>query len=147
MRELRNVNNFSDLVEELFSPIVARPFFPSEFLERPMMPLMGIRTDIREDGEDIVFEMDLPGYSKEEINVSLEEGKVLKVSAEKEIVSEENNTYIHRERHLSKISRTFPLKRPVSESDIKAKFENGVLELRIPNVVKEEKKSSKIDIL
>lgn len=93
-----------------------------------------MKTDVREkeDGYEVI--MDLPGFKKEEIEVQLENG-YLSVSAAKGLDKEEkdqNGKYIRRERYAGTMSRSFYVGENVTENDIHAKFEDGVLHLEVP---------------
>jgi HSP20 family protein len=95
---------------------------------------------------DSGFEIELaaPGMSKEDFNVSLENG-VLTISSEKNTsTNEENDGYVLREFGYSSFSRSFTLPENVSEEDIKAKYENGILRLELPKIEKAKKKSPKL---
>ena len=90
--------------------------------------------DMREDDENIYVEAELPGYKKDEINVTLEKG-VLQISAERSNVLDENETkgtQLIRERRWARYFRSFTLPTPVSEGNVKATFEDGVLHLTLP---------------
>ena len=98
-----------------------------------------MKTDIREKKDRYVIEMDLPGYEKENINLTLKEG-YLEVSAEvnKEENSDENERFVHKERYYGQCSRSFYVGEQITEEDIRAEFKNGMLKINIPK--KEEKK-------
>ena len=98
-----------------------------------------MKTDIREKKDRYVIEMDLPGYEKENINLTLKDG-YLEVSAEvkKEENSDENERFVHKERYYGQCSRSFYVGEQITEEDIRAEFKNGMLKINIPK--KEEKK-------
>ena len=105
-----------------------------------------MKCDIYEKDNTYHVEMDLPGFSKEDIKLELNNGN-LTISAEKSNESEEKDEdkkYIRRERSYGKYSRTFYLG-DVDEEKINAEFNNGTLAISIPKL--EEKKTKKyIDI-
>ena len=98
-----------------------------------------MKTDVREHETGYEILVDLPGFKKEEIQLSLE-GGYLTVSAEKGIEKEEEKKgkLIRQERYAGSLQRSFYVGEAVEETDIGAKFENGVLSLQIPK--KAEKK-------
>ncbi len=98
-----------------------------------------MRTDIKEDGENYVMEIDIPGFKKEDINIDLKNGYVT-ISAEKSD-KEENDKYLRKERYVS-FSRSYYVGDNLTEEDFKAKYENGVLELQFPKE-KETKETNK----
>ena len=90
-----------------------------------------IRTDVYEKDGKVYVEMEAPGYTKDDINISLEKGD-LTVTFTKESVNEDNKKYLHRERRtFSKITRSFYLG-DVNEDDVEASFKNGVLLVSAP---------------
>lgn len=96
-----------------------------------------MKTDISEDDKNIYMSMELAGYNKEDVKVELSDG-YLTVSAERKDKKEtKDHGYIRRERYIGSSSRTFYIGDEISEEDIKAKYENGLLKITVP---KEEKK-------
>ena len=98
-----------------------------------------MKTDIKEKKDKYVIEMDLPGYEKENINLSLKDG-YLEVTAEvkKEEDSGEDEKFVHKERYYGHCSRSFYVGDQINESEISAEFKNGILEICVPK--KEEAK-------
>ena len=98
-----------------------------------------MKTDIKEKKDKYVIEMDLPGYEKENIKISLKEG-YLEVSAEvnREENNDENERVVHKERYYGHCARSFYIGEQITEEDIHAEFKNGMLKITIPK--KEEKK-------
>ena len=108
-----------------------------------------MKTDIKEKKDKYVIEMDLPGYEKENINLTLKDG-YLEVSAkvEKEEKSEENEKFVHKERFFGTCSRNFYVGDQITEQDIHAEFKNGILKVDIPKkeVKKELPEAKRIEI-
>ena len=93
-----------------------------------------MKTDIREHDEGYELDIDLPGFKKDEINVELENG-YLTISAAKGLDKDEQDKkgkYIRKERYAGAMQRSFYVGDAVTEEDIKAKFEDGILKLSIP---------------
>lgn len=88
-----------------------------------------LRTDIRECENGYELDLELPGYKKEEIKVSLDDG-YLTVSAQRQ-KRDEDKKYIRREISES-TSRSFWVGQEISREQIKAKFDNGILCLSVP---------------
>lgn len=102
--------------------------FPYEMRRSDLM-----KTDVREVDGNYILNIEIPGFSKEDLNVSLEEG-YLTVSAKKENVREDKDSegrFIRRERYLGNCSRSYYVG-DIREEDIKAKYEQGVLMLSFP---------------
>ena len=91
-----------------------------------------MKTDIRETEHAFELEIDLPGFAKEDVKVALHEG-YLTVSAEKNEEKEEKKEgrYLCKERFEGSCERRFYVGDEVTEEDIKAGFESGVLKLTI----------------
>ena len=123
----------------LFPSIFARDFVdPFEEFERKFAGQRAntlMKTDVRENDEGFTVEIDLPGFSKDDIKLALEDG-YLTVSASKEEKKEEKDEkhgrYLRRERYVGACSRSFYVGETLTEEDIKAGFEKGVLTIAIP---------------
>ena len=93
-----------------------------------------MKTDVKENENDFEIDMSLPGVNKEDIKAELNDG-YLTVSASTSNVKEDNDEkkrYVRRERYYGSCSRSFYVGEAITEQEIKAKFENGVLQLSIP---------------
>ena len=99
-----------------------------------------MRTDVREHDDCYEVDVDLPGFKKEEISLSLENG-YLTISAAKGLDHEKTTKHgkvIRQERYAGAMQRSFYVGDQLTNEDVTAKFENGVLMLTIPK--KEPKK-------
>ena len=124
--------------ENLFDDWMDFPF-EREFFGR-RNPLYGkneknlMKTDVTEVENGYEVAMDLPGFKKEDISAKLENG-YLTITASKGLDKDEKNEegkYIRRERYSGSCSRSFYVGDGVTEEDIKARFEDGILKLDIP---------------
>lgn len=98
-----------------------------------------MRTDIKDTEGGYEITMNLPGVRKEDVKAELKDG-YLTVTASSNTNRDEKDSqgrYIRRERYSGSCTRSFYVGDQVTETDIKAKFENGTLTLMIPR--KEEK--------
>ena len=99
-----------------------------------------MKTDIKDTDKAYELEMDLPGFKKDEIKVSLENG-YLTISAARglDVDEQEKETakYIRKERYAGSCQRSFYVGEGVKQEDIKGEFKHGILKLVIPK--KEEK--------
>lgn len=101
-------------------------------------------TDILETKDEYVFKMELPGISREEVNIEIEDG-TLTVKGEKKEEQEVEKDNFHRyERCYGSFSRSFSLPKNINDTKIVANMKNGILELRIPKA--EEAKPKAIPI-
>ena len=98
-----------------------------------------MKTDVIETESAYEVEIDLPGYKKEEVSARLEKG-YLTIRAEKKAENEQKDEktgkYLRRERYTGSVSRTFFAGEDVTQKDIKARFEDGVLKITINKVDK-----------
>ena len=120
-------NNY-DLFDEMFGD---EPFFERGFSKKEANLM---KTDVKEKDGNYILEIDVPGYSKEDIKIELENG-YLTVTAEKEENKDEEDKksrYIHKERFYGKCSRSYYAGDNVKEEDIKANFKNGILTIAFP---------------
>jgi HSP20 family protein len=101
--------------------------------------------DIREDGDHLVVEAELPGFKKDEVDITLE-NQTLTISAEKkeENKQEVKGEYLLNERRYSRFLRSFTLPPTVDEKSVQAKLENGVLTVSLSK--REETKPRKISV-
>ncbi len=93
-----------------------------------------MKTDVKENEGDFELNIDLPGYGKEDVTAELKNG-YLTINATKKAENDEkdkNGKFLRRERFYGSCSRSFYVGKQVTEEDIKAKFENGVLIVTIP---------------
>ena len=96
-----------------------------------------ISSDIKELADGYQIEMELPGFSKEEVKAQLKDG-YLTITAEHNAEGQKKEAvkYIRRERYYGKCQRSFFVGKNVTEEDINAKFENGILTMYVPKEVK-----------
>ena len=117
------------------------PFYDDKDMKKAERKLYGrrgknmMKTDVMEKKDSYILEMDLPGFTKDEVKVSLEDG-YLTISAAKGLDQDEqekkSGRYIRRERYAGACERTFYVGDTVSQEDIKGEFKHGILKLTIP---------------
>ena len=127
---------FGENMMDVFNDF-GRDFFrgfdrPEHMLYGKNAPRM-MKTDVKETEAGYEVDVDLPGFKKEEIHLDLDKG-YLTISTEKALENKEENKgrVIRQERYSGTMSRSFYVGSYVTEEDIKAKYENGVLSLTIP---------------
>jgi HSP20 family molecular chaperone IbpA len=124
MKYYPNLNRF-DLFDD---------FFQNGYSTNSVM-----KTDIVENAEDYTLAIEVPGVAKENIQIELKNG-YLKVSANTEANKEDTDNkgrIIRKERAVGSYSRSFYVGENIDAQDVKASFENGILNIVIP---KEQKK-------
>ena len=128
--------------EDLFDDFMRDfPFYDDKQARRAEKKLYGhrgrnlMKTDIRETDGSYELEMDLPGFTKDEVKVSLENG-YLTVQAAKCLDQDEQEKktgrYIRRERYAGACERSFYVGEDVTQEEIKGEFKHGILRLSIP---------------
>ena len=127
--------------ENLFDDFFDLPFFDDKEQKKLEGKLYGhrgknlMKTDIKETDSGYELEMDLPGFAKNEVKVSLKDG-TLTISASKgfDQDGQEKKTgrYIRRERYAGACERSFYVGENLTEADIKGEFKHGILKLFVP---------------
>ncbi len=102
-----------------------------------------INVDVSETKDEVIVRADLPGFEKSEIKVKATEWDVTIEAEKKEETVEEGEKYYRKERRYGKVRRTVSLPAEVEPDKAKAKFENGVLEIRLPKKEPEETEEEK----
>ena len=93
-----------------------------------------MKTDLKEHDSGYELSVDLPGFKKDQIQLQLRNG-ILTVTAAKGVESEDKNDngrIVHQERYTGSMSRSFYIGEHLTEEDVKARFEDGVLTLSFP---------------
>ena len=130
--------------ENLFDDFFSDPF--GMMVPQGRDPLYGkhaknlMKTDVRETEDTYELDVDLPGFTKDEVNVELKNG-YLTIQAAKGLDKDQTDKkgkYIRQERYAGACSRTFYVGDGVEPEDVTAKFENGILQLSIPKEAKKQ---------
>ena len=127
--------------EDLFDDFMNDfPFYNDRDMKKLEKKLYGhhaknmMKTDIKESDTDYELEMDLPGFKKEEVQVSLENG-YLTISAVKGMdqneQEKETGKYIRRERYSGSCERSFYVGEDITKDDIKCELKHGILKRNI----------------
>ena len=127
--------------ENLFDDLFDFPFYDDRNENKIEKKLYGrharnlMKTDIKELDNGYELEIDLPGFKKDEIHASLEDG-YLTISAAKGLDQDEQDKetghYIRRERYAGSCERSFYVGDGVTQEDVKAEFKHGILKLFVP---------------
>ncbi|HZZ44147.1 MAG TPA: Hsp20/alpha crystallin family protein [Tepidisphaeraceae bacterium] len=91
--------------------------------------------DARENGEQLIVEAELPGFKKDEVDITLE-NQVLTIRAQKKVVppvagQPSGGAYLLRERRYSRVQRSFNLPDTIDDQSVNAKLEDGVLTITL----------------
>ena len=119
--------------------------FDDTGVRRPNGTMWAPQVSVAETADDLIFSAELPGMSREQVNIELEQN-VLTISGEKveERTEGEDPKYHLWERTYGSFRRSFTLPRTVRSEDIRADYENGILTIRLPKAP--EAKSRRIQI-
>ena len=137
------------MVPSIFSENIFDNFFGDDFFGEHS-PLYGkhgknlMKTDIHEKDGGYELAIDLPGFKKDEINIDIKDG-YLSISAQKGLDKDEEDKkgrIIRQERYAGVCSRSFYVGDEHEQSEIGARFENGILSLNIPK--KENTKNASV---
>ena len=130
MTNLLRYNPADDAFDDLFRGFFMRP------VRFEGQPEVQIKIDISEDDKAYTVHAEIPGVKKEDIHVTIDGNQVAisaEVKNEKEV--KEGEKVLRSERYYGKVSRAFTLGQDVDEASAQAKYDNGVLELRLPKQV------------
>ena len=120
-------NPFSEM-EEMERRLFNNDFFSGRGLAE-------FKTDITDEGDYYELKADLPGFKKDEIKVSLEDG-YLTIEAAKGLDEDEqekkSGKYIRKERYAGSCQRSFYVGDNLTQEDIKGEFKHGILTLNVP---------------
>ena len=105
-----------------------------------------LRTDIKENEKNYIFEVEVPGIKKEDIKISLKNG-YLNINATRTIQENENEEkIIRKERFSGTYTRSFYVGDDVKQKDVNASFENGILNITIPKESERDQSDTIISI-
>ncbi|NLU10728.1 MAG: Hsp20 family protein [Tepidanaerobacter acetatoxydans] len=113
-------------------------FFTDNWPFRRSLAADTFKIDVLEDDKNYYIAAELPGVKKEEINVTIDEGRLQISVNREENVEEEGKNYIHRERRHTSMQRNIFLA-DASDEGVVAKLENGVLNITVPKKEKPDK--------
>jgi HSP20 family molecular chaperone IbpA len=99
--------------------------------------------DIHEDEHGLTVEAELPGFTKDQVEVNVEQG-VLSISAERNLDEKKEGKAHLRERRFTRVSRKFSLPSSVDTTAVDASLSDGILTLKFPK--REEVKPRKIEV-
>ena len=130
-----------DLFNDMFDDVFRAPVFTGNNI---------MKTDVREKDGKYILEVEVPGYKKEDVKISLFNGN-LTISASHTTTDEEKDAkgkVLRQERFSGNTSRTFYVGDAIKDTDIQASFSDGILKIELPTEQKKEEETKKyIEIL
>jgi HSP20 family protein len=121
----REITSLQERVNQLFNDVFSEIASPdlSSLTSFSVAP----RTDVYEEDDRILFEMEMPGMREEDVHLTLE-GNTLSISGERKIENDRKpDRYQRVERYYGSFSRTFTLPATVDPDSVEAKYEHGIL--------------------
>ncbi|MFP4105944.1 MAG: Hsp20/alpha crystallin family protein, partial [Phycisphaerae bacterium] len=131
-RERENLTPMERMFEQFFGPVSA---------EGQASMTGNYPVDIREEDDKIIVDAELPGFKAEEVDVNIDNG-VLSISAERKLEETQGKSHLN-ERRYTRVERSFSLPCEIQESEIKARLNDGILHLELPEA--EQSKPRKIE--
>ncbi|MCW4008176.1 MAG: Hsp20/alpha crystallin family protein [Candidatus Bathyarchaeota archaeon] len=111
-----------------------RPFFPiaPTIAEAPALPTRYAAVDLIDNGDSYIVTAELPGFSKDMVDVQVTKDGVTIRAERKEEKEEKRRNYVHRERAYSSMQRYIAFPEEVIPAKAEGSMKDGVLELRVP---------------
>lgn len=125
------LRNSFNLFDDFFNDVYGDPFARKDDRGKNVPQLM--RTDILEKDGQYLLDIELPGYSRDEVQAELRDGYLTIVAAKQSTVENQDTktNYIRKERYSGRMQRTFYVGDEVTEKDIQAAFKDGILKVMI----------------
>lgn len=132
----RDIDNFGRDMASFFERS------PFGFFSRANSP----RVDVYQTDKDVVVKAEIPGVSKEDLNVYIDENSI-RLSGQFRKDDEYNDESVYRrERYYGSFSRTIPLPVEVKSDHAKAEYKDGILSITVPKIEQAKMKGRRIDI-
>ena len=131
-----NEGNVLDFFDDAFDSLFKPMFYEEKFNT--------MKTDIKEREDSYVMDVEIPGFDKKDVNISLKDGYLTITAEKKEEDNGKKENYVRRERSTS-LSRSYYVG-DVAKESVKAKYENGVLSIEIPKEQEKKELTHNIEI-
>lgn len=115
-------NIFPSVFDDFFAPMVTSSTLVNQFVPS---------VDIYEKDDKVFFEVEVPGFNKEDLKVDVK-GKRVTISGERKVEREDDESNYRKERRYGTFERSFHLGFEADSDAIAAKYENGILTIEIP---------------
>lgn len=102
-----------------------------------------MNVDIQEFENHYLLDFELPGFKKENIKAELRDGYLTVFATRNDENDQSEGNYIRRERFMGQVARSFYVGEQITQEDIKARFDNGILNIEVPKKEKVEKVEDK----
>lgn len=130
---------FDEFRSEWETAFLPSRMFSSDVMRQPLV-------DLADNGMEYVVKAELPGITKEDLDVELTENSI-EISAEKKTEeTEEKQGYIRKERRYANFHRSIPLRDAILPDKAEAELKDGVLTVKLPKSAPEEKTTKKLPV-
>ncbi len=126
-RDPWDITPFREMIGRIFDETVSRLPFPGWGEWKPSV-------DLIDRGTEFVVKADLPGYSPENLSITVQENSIQISGETREEKEVKEGSYQLKERSFGSFSRSIPLPSAVKTEEARASFKNGVLEVRLPKL-------------
>ena len=123
-----------------------RPWWPSLWSRHGLHELTTPALDVYEEKDDVVVKAELPGMTKDDIEVDISDSHLTLKGEKKKEEKIEEEDYFACERSYGGFHRSVELPRDVQADKVKASFKNGILEIRLPKTEEAKTKEIKVKI-
>ena len=145
----RRFSDVERMFEDWFEDFSSRPFrrlWRPAFSRLRAISLEAPALDVYEQKDDLIVKAEIPGLTKDELDISLE-GNTLTIKGEKKKEEEvKEDDYYRCERTFGAFSRSVELPMEVQTDKVNASFKNGVLEIRLPKTEEAKKNVVKVKV-
>jgi HSP20 family protein len=135
---------FDDFFSHRWLPSFFERRFPDFPEFRPRFERLP-KVDVIDREDDIVLRAELPGVSKENLDISLSDNNVLIKASTRHEAQEEQGGYYRREMSRGEFQRSIPMPANVKGEEAKASFKDGILELTIPKLEQSKRRVIKVE--
>lgn len=142
-RKHQDLMSVKDTFDKFFDDFFDDKFFRDDFFAPITKHTAGMTVDILDKGENYELIADLPGFAKEDIHIEVKDNHLVIVAQKSNEKEESTDTFIRQERSYGKVQRSFYLG-DLDPENIEAKFENGVLNIKLQKRAQEEPKMIEI---
>jgi len=132
-------NPFREIDREMTNFFERSPF---RFFATTSQP----RVDVYQTESDVIVKAEIPGVSKEDLNVYIDENSI-RLSGQTKKSNEFKDEHVYRaERYYGSFSRTIPLPVEIKSDQAKAEYKDGILSITVPKVEPSKTKGKRIQI-
>lgn len=123
---------------------LASKFFDDDFNYFPFFEnnQSRILSNVKETNDEYLIELSTPGYKKDDIKIEIENGVLIISSSIENNNEEKNNGYYKKEFYKSSFEKKYVIPKNSDKNKISANMENGILEIKIPKFIEENKKET-----